>query len=258
VKPWATLARIPLPVRAVWRSPATMGGEEAAAKKRVLLLGDSITVGIALSQPGELTEAAELVGGEVTGKGVHHEGHGGKTTDWILERVAGYVDKFAPNVVMLMIGTNDVAGSAPIDKGLANVAKIVETIAPKATVVLATIPPFPRQALRQAAWNAGLYAYAKKTGTFLIDTTSGWPASEGVSASELADGVHPGPAGYRKIAHAYATGLQLATQKALPAPSSGPSGGTVVGIALVAIGVGGIVYATQNASFAPKYARRAA
>src|SRR4051794_8266874 len=94
----------------------------AAAPVRIMALGDSITYGLGsqtrssyrvdLQQRLALAGlAVDFVGSRQSGAGVDldNEGHGGWTIRQIAARVDGWLATYQPDVVLLHIGTNDLA-----------------------------------------------------------------------------------------------------------------------------------------------------
>jgi lysophospholipase L1-like esterase len=90
-------------------------------------LGNSITRGVgSTDNAGYRNDLAQMldnegilynfVGSQQDGAGFDndHEGHDGRTADWILERIGDYLNNNNPEIVVLHIGTNDItAGQSP-------------------------------------------------------------------------------------------------------------------------------------------------
>jgi len=97
----------------------------AAVTWRIMPLGDSITKGHASagsSPEGGYRDdlsallkkegvAFDFVGSQATGSGFdrNHEGHSGKTADFIDANVTSFLQKRKPQIVLLHIGTNDIS-----------------------------------------------------------------------------------------------------------------------------------------------------
>jgi hypothetical protein len=79
----------------------------------------------------------------------HHEGHGAKTTAFVAAHIGEWIETGQPDVVLLMIGINDIAaGSTNVPQNaLTNLRAIVETIAqlrPATHVIVAQTIPYTR------------------------------------------------------------------------------------------------------------------
>src|SRR5436190_19611489 len=109
--------------------------------------------------------------------GRSHTAAGGMRADELLaggkQRLPSLVEmlkKYQPQMVVLMIGTNDVAQGRKTDEYLADVEKGVQTILDSGSIcVLSTIPPFFGRPEASAKYNEGLRSLAKKHGLPLID-----------------------------------------------------------------------------------------
>lgn len=179
---------------------------------RILALGDSITAGIGDPAGGGyrcllksyLTAqgiASDFVGSLSSGPcgDTQHEGHSGWTTDQILDIAADRVTTYQPDVVVLMIGTNDLkpenkATVSGLNDRLAAIIDAIHGARPEALVVVCTIPAYP--AADQVIWRA----YRGDVPTIAMQHGAHTAYVNNVQARELADGVHPKPCGYVKTA----------------------------------------------------------
>jgi lysophospholipase L1-like esterase len=171
---------------------------------RVVFFGDSIT------------EAWPLATA-FPGKPYVNRGIGGQTTSQLLVRFRNDVIALAPKVVVILAGTNDIAGNtgpiAPEDiQG--NFATMVELArAHGIRVVLSSVIPvhnytqaseltFPRRPPEQiAALNKWLKDYAATNGCTYLDYATAMADDKGMLKRELAeDGLHPNRAGYAVMA----------------------------------------------------------
>jgi hypothetical protein len=186
---------------------------------KILPLGDSITEGIASSHGGgyrvDLFQRAQsanqrmtFVGSRRSGPNMvgsaafprNHEGYSG----WTIAQIAGldpgpWVNA-SPDIILLMIGTNDMyrTGAAAAPARLEALLDEILTANARALLVVAQIIPFPGNANVQA-YNAAIPALVQKRASegkhiILVDQFTGFPNSE------LADGVHPNDTGYRRMA----------------------------------------------------------
>lgn len=189
----------------------------AAEPCRILPLGDSITDGF--TTPGgyrmELFSLAlengkdiTFVGGSTNGPSMvdgvafpqNHEGHSGWTIQQIDDITPSPALDVDPNIILLHIGTNDMIQSLGGAEGrlVALVDQILEN-APDALLVVSSIVPYPGAASAVDSFNATIEPLVNEradAGAHILfaDQFTGFPTSE------LADGVHPTPDGYARMA----------------------------------------------------------
>jgi lysophospholipase L1-like esterase len=176
----------------------------AAGERRVVFYGDSITD--AWGRRGDETKF-------FPGKPYINRGISGQTTAQMLVRFEQDVVHLKPAVVVILAGTNDLAGNT----GLASLEMIEDNFAAMVAiakangirVVLASVLPvteYPwRPGLHPAekvkALNAWLKSYARQQGCVYLDYYSAMSNAAGGLDPKLAeDGVHPTPAGYAIMA----------------------------------------------------------
>ena len=190
----------------------------AASEDRVVFYGNSITEGWAQYF------AAEFPGKPYIGRGIS-----GQTTPQMLVRFRPDVVALQPKVVVILAGTNDIAGNTGpstiemIEDNLASMAEIAK--ANHIRVVLSSVLPvydYPwRPGLQPApkivALNAWMRGYASSHGAVYLDYHS--PMSDerqGMKAALTYDGVHPNEAGYRVMAPLAESAIAAALR--MPAP----------------------------------------
>jgi lysophospholipase L1-like esterase len=143
---------------------------------------------------------------------MRHEGHGGFTiAGGGNGPIAGTVtdsaiSTFHPNIVLLMIGTNDINGNINVATAPTRLGQLIDEItadAPAALVVVATIIPIgaPNADQRTQAYNAampGLVSARSAAGkhVVLIDTYAAFAKDPSYQTTLKADGLHPNDAGY--------------------------------------------------------------
>ena len=180
-------------------------------KPRVVFLGDSITDN--WNNPG--------FGGFFPGKGYVNRGISGQTTPQMLLRFRADVLALKPAVVVLLAGTNDIAGNTgpmTLEASADNIAMMCELArASGVHVVLSSVMPvsdYARDAsgaavnrTRQrppekiAALNAWLKDYAQREGHVYLDYVTPLADEKGFLKADLADdGLHPNAKGYAVIA----------------------------------------------------------
>ncbi len=190
----------------------------AQGEDRVVYIGDSITESWAAYFPALFP-----------GKPWIPRGISGQTTPQILVRFRQDVVELRPKVVVILAGTNDIAGNTGpstlemIQHNLASMAEIAR--ANGIRVVLSSVLPaydYPWKrgldpAPKIVALNSWIRGYAEETGAVYLDYHSAMVDARGGLRAELTrDGVHPNAAGYAVMAPlaaaAVAEALSLAPQ----------------------------------------------
>ena len=202
-------------------------GGAAVPPLRIMPLGDSITSGCCLTLEGgyrtrlfNLLAAAgynvDFVGTQISNSNSPylpdpaHEGHGGadiSALDGGIEAWCSAVDD--PDIVLLLIGTNDFAGNNDVTHAknrLENLIAHLATLRPFATIIVSSVlvrtdlPAVDQQI--QTLYNPfipGIVSHQAAMGrhVFYADLRSA------CGAGDLADGLHPSLAGYNKLADAW-------------------------------------------------------
>jgi lysophospholipase L1-like esterase len=191
---WANLGR--------YRAANAQLGPPAAGENRVVFYGNSITDFWARLFP-EMFPGKPFVG----------RGISGQTTPQMLVRFRQDVVALKPRVVVILAGTNDIAGNTGpsslemIQDNLASMTEIAK--ANGIRVVLCSVLPvydYPwkpglEPAPKIVALNAWMKTYALSAGAVYLDYYSAMKDARGGLPVELAkDGVHPTEAGYRVMA----------------------------------------------------------
>ena len=185
---------------------------------KILPLGDSITYGIgyeggyrvelfqrAHAEGKSITFTGSLLNGPLTVDGANFprnsEGHSGWKIDQLLTLLPSPALEPLPDIILLMIGTNDLGqhdAVADAPKRLATLLDRLATLAPDALVVVSTIIPLP-SSNDVTAYNAAIMPIVQERSSagrhlVLVDQFKDFPTSE------LGDGVHPNQAGYERMA----------------------------------------------------------
>jgi lysophospholipase L1-like esterase len=191
---WANLAR--------FKTENAELGVPLANENRVVLMGDSITEGWSRVYPAFLS-----------GKPYLNRGISGQTTPQMLVRFRADVIALKPKVVVILGGTNDIAGNTGpstlemIEDNLASMADLAKANGIK--VVLASVLPvydYPwkrglNPAEKIATLNDWIKNYAKKKGYVYLDYYSPMvDERKGLKSEYSKDGVHPNEAGYKLMA----------------------------------------------------------
>jgi len=175
----------------------------AEEEGRVVFYGDSITDGWGRVDGTEF----------FPGKPYVNRGISGQTTAQMLLRFRQDVIELKPAAVVILAGTNDIAGNtgpASLDMIEDNLRSMVELAkANGIRAVLASVLPasaYPwrpgyKPAAKIRALNEWIRQYAKDKGLVYLDYYSAMANAEGGLDPKLAaDGVHPTPEGYRVMA----------------------------------------------------------
>jgi lysophospholipase L1-like esterase len=155
-----------------------------------------------------------------------NRGIGGQTTPQMLVRFRQDVIALDPKVVVILAGTNDIAGNTGpatlemIENNLASMAELAR--ANGIRVVLASVLPVYRYAWRPnvepietiAALNRWIRDYARDNGAVYLDYYSAMADDRlGLREDLTPDGVHPNEAGYRLMAPLTVSAIQEALGK---------------------------------------------
>jgi lysophospholipase L1-like esterase len=192
--------------------------EDDAPGIRIMPLGDSLTDGENIpggyridlwSRLAAGGPSINFVGSQSNGPTSlldrDHEGHRGWRIDEIGASVEPWLQHYQPQIVLLLIGTNDVVQNADLDGAPGRLGALIDqitTVLPTSHVVVASIPP-----LRDQVWQQRVLAYNAAIPT--IVGTRGPHVSfvdlfNVVDAGDLiADGIHLTPGGNRKLADAW-------------------------------------------------------
>ncbi|HEY7512339.1 MAG TPA: GDSL-type esterase/lipase family protein [Vicinamibacteria bacterium] len=186
-------------------------GGTRPGQRRVVFFGDSITDN--WSKPG--------YGGFFPGKPYVNRGIGGQTTSQMLLRFRPDVIELRPDVVVILAGTNDIAGNSgpvtldTVQDNLASMAELAK--ANRIRVVLASLLPVsddkkdqqgqpvtrtrdrPPAKIREL--NEWLARYARDNGHVYLDYFAATAHPTGLLRGDLNDdGLHPNAAGYAVMA----------------------------------------------------------
>ena len=181
-------------------------GVATKGEQRVVFMGDSITDG--WDSPN--------IGGFFPSKPYVNRGISGQTTPQMLIRFRADVIALKPKVVVILAGTNDLAGNtgpttlAAIEGNLTSMAELARVNGIK--VVLASLLPVSDYELRDGkpivqtvrrppdqirALNSWMKEYASKNHLIYLDYFSAMVDDKGFLKDELSnDGLHPNAAGY--------------------------------------------------------------
>jgi lysophospholipase L1-like esterase len=205
--------------RVDWPNLARYSAENAkvpppsAGEERVVFMGDSIT-----------DAWGREVGKFFPGKPYINRGISGQTTPQMLVRFRPDVIDLKPKVVVILAGTNDIAGNTgpmtleQIEGNLASMTQLAQ--ANGIRVVLASVMPvcdcYKTQTVRRppakiVALDRGIKDYAAQNGAIYLDYYSAMVDDHGFLKKELTDdGLHPNAAGYDVMSPLAAKAIQQA------------------------------------------------
>ena len=185
-------------------------GAPAAGESRVVFMGDSITAGWKLDQ-------------SFPGKPYINRGIGGQTSPQMLVRFRQDVIDLQPKVVIILAGTNDIAGNTgpmTLEQTEGNIASMAELAAANGirVVLCSVLPAFDYSwapgltpAPKIALLNAWIRGYAMAKHFVYVDYHSAMKDERGGLPAALSkDGVHPLPAGYAIMAPLAEAGIEEA------------------------------------------------
>ena len=209
----------------------------------ILPLGDSITEGFASSGGGyrvELFRQAVQNGHDITFVGSAqngpndvdghpfpkaHEGHGGYQIDSGpgFSGISGQItesalDNYHPNIVLLMIGTNDINGNNDLGQAPTRLANLIDSItsrAPEALVVVSSILPIERSGADNdgRVYNQaipGLVDERAAAGQHVVfvDSYGPFTADPNYASSLMSDYLHPNDTGYALLGQTFYDALE--------------------------------------------------
>ena len=155
--------------------------------------------------------SVQMVDGKTFPK--NHEGHGGFTIEGnngIAKFVATSIPSYKPNIITLMIGTNDINGNNNLADAPNRLGKLLDSIFMRDSsilVVLAQIVPTRTDGTNNAVktYNAAMSnLVSTRVGqgqhVILVDMYGAFTKDASYKQSLLADNLHPNQAGYNAMA----------------------------------------------------------
>jgi lysophospholipase L1-like esterase len=214
---------------------------DAKSATRIMPLGDSITDGYDI--PGgyridlwrgvkdsgiDVDFVGSLQNGPPSLGDRDHEGHTGLRIDQIQASVDGWIRAYRPNVVLLLLGTNDILRHYRVPTASTRLGLLIDriyTLRPATKIVVSTIPPTVSMTVNAqiASYNAAVREVVR---TRAAARRPIWFVDGGgrFTSADLADDVHPNAAGYKKLAHAWHATLIRVLAPTRPRTRSSSSG----------------------------------
>ncbi|MEU1122213.1 ricin-type beta-trefoil lectin domain protein [Streptomyces sp. NPDC005899] len=255
---WAlSLVTLVTAVLGLTTAGATPASAAPSTPLRVMPLGDSITWGVGSSTGngyrGPLWDELAADGHPLDFVGTSrggsmsdpdNEGHNGYKIHQIAALADASLTRYRPNVVTLEIGTNDLNEGYQVSTATARLRSLVDRITaavPDATVLVASLVVSTSGSEEQyrAAYNQAIpqiVGAAQAAGKHVA-----YVDMSGLTAADLVDALHPGDAGYRKMADAFHRGIQAADDAGWlrnPAPAASRVQSAVSGKCLDVSGAG--------------------
>ncbi|MDR1642196.1 MAG: GDSL-type esterase/lipase family protein [Clostridiales bacterium] len=182
----------------------------SAEHGQIVFAGDSITEGFNVN---------EHFGQLISGKRLYNRGISGETSTELLSRIEDDVLSIDPSDIVILVGTNDLAGSASLEDIAGNIESIVELSkkkCPGANIILQGVYPVNpavtrrfqgilvghgRTTERIKELNGLLESAATRNGVKWVDLTSDLSGSDGLLKPEYTyDGLHVNGKAYEVIA----------------------------------------------------------
>lgn len=151
----------------------------------------------------------------------HCEGYGGKKSSFILKNIPGWLATHSPDVILLLIGINDIHASAaePVatENNLSNIVALVTTKAPKAHLIVAQITPYGTNCPGIVKYNAYIRnvlvphfaAQGKHVTTVDQYANMLFPGTTNIDGSLFSNGInHPNAVVYDRMAQTWFKGIQ--------------------------------------------------
>ena len=160
------------------------------AGERIVCFGDSLTFGTGASSGKDYpSQLSKLVSRPVINAGVP-----GDTTARALQRLERDVLTYAPDIVLITLGGNDLKNGIAKDVAFENLRTIVESIQKQGAQVIVGGLHIP---FRDRGFGRGYQKLAEETGAILIPNIL-----EGIMGNRklMSDPIHPNDAGYKIMA----------------------------------------------------------
>jgi lysophospholipase L1-like esterase len=142
-----------------------------------------------------------------------HEGHWGWTTRGIREKLPEWIKGYAPDVALILLGTNDGGQKLSTDDSAKEMAGIIDLLRaknPKVTVLLGTPfqhgGPFPE--MKSKYEKMAKEKSTAASAVIPVDTSKGFVEPPDAKDTDTVDWVHPNPAGDAKLAKCWFDALQ--------------------------------------------------
>lgn len=142
-----------------------------------------------------------------------HEGHWGWTTEHIAKELPGWIEKYTPDVALILLGSNDKAKVKGMETTIKSYTSIVETLRKKNPNVLILIgPPFqewePFPDMHKALDKLAGELNTEKSPVVVVDLSKGWVSKPDAKNTCTVDWVHPNERGDKMLAEKWFEALK--------------------------------------------------
>ena len=139
----------------------------------------------------------------------NHEGYWDYTVDQLIPRVAGLVDRSAPDVVLVHLGTNDVLRGQGADGVAQEIGNLIDAIRegkPDTYILLAKIIPAGPDVAGTAVLNQTIdqVAASRNRSSSPVSVVN---QASGYAVADNYDGIHPAPSGEAKLGNRWAEAI---------------------------------------------------
>jgi lysophospholipase L1-like esterase len=142
-----------------------------------------------------------------------HEGHWGWRVDEVLAQLDGWAKATKPDIVMIHLGTNDIAQQQDLKETVAELKQVITKLRsanPKVKVLVAQIIPLQGSEARCQEFNGQIQILARQITTqqspvVVVDQFTGFRAEPG---KDNYDGAHPNAIGEQKMAQRWLNALK--------------------------------------------------
>lgn len=164
----------------------------------ILVVGDSLTTGFSIATPWpSLLEVDDSVN-------VINFSKNGEMTNWGLFHLPALLIEHKPDVVLIMLGTND-SSRGSLTKAIENLKSMIRlSKVAGASVYVATLPPILRPGPANQRSEQLSSQIKKLSAAEIVDIRSAFNEPKGL----LADGVHPSEEGSRVMAQQFSKHLK--------------------------------------------------
>jgi lysophospholipase L1-like esterase len=205
-------------------TPEPTPGPTGAGITKIMPLGDSITDGLVVpggyriklwSSIQNIGITIDFVGSQSNGPSElgdkDHEGHSGWRIDEIDNNINSWMNSYQPGIVLLHIGTNDIAQNHDIANAPSRLSTLIDKICAKlpadGKVYVAQIVPLSGQDQNINNFNSqipGIVQNKVNSGkpVYMVDMYSA------LTTADLQDGVHPNRTGYDKMADVWFSAIR--------------------------------------------------
>ena len=188
-------AALPAPVSVMPLGDSLTSGYRVPGGYRPLVYDGLVDHGWSIDFVGSLSGPSDMIDPD-------HQGHNTYLINELLPVTAEKVPFYDPDIVLLLIGTNDIVSQEALDEAPARLGELLELLTDR-EVLVGTLPPVlnaPAEANIQA-YNASLITEVEAAGHAVVDLHAA------MTDEMLLDAIHPNEEGYAAMADAWLAAL---------------------------------------------------